>query len=117
MLVVSKAKLLEGNVRREICPALSHGQLHALLANYMPDEFDPEPLDAKILQGLAQLAEQSIGVASINVNYQYPLSMSDLTVRKDFDFGSIEVPAPILARPGFAFLKDNSRLAEAGVAW
>lgn len=49
VLVVSKSKLLEGAVRREICPALSHGQLHALLANYMPDEFDPEPLDAKIL--------------------------------------------------------------------
>lgn len=69
------------------------------------------------MQGLAQLAEQSIGVASINVNYTYPLSLGDLTVRKDFDFASIEVPAAILSRPGFAFLKDNSRLADAGVSW
>lgn len=83
----------------------------------MADEFDPDAVDAKVLHGLAQLAEQSIGASSINVSYLYPLSLTDLAVRKDFDFGSIEVPAAILSRPGFAFLKDNSRLADAGVTW
>lgn len=117
MLVLPKSKLLEGGVRREVCPALSGAQLHALLSNYEPDDLDPEPISAQVLQGLAQLAENSVGLANINVNYLYPLSLSELSVRKDFDFGSIEVPQSILAQPGFAFLKDNSRLADAGVTW
>ncbi len=47
VLVVNKAKLLEGNVRREVCPSLTHPQLYQLLMSYTPDEFDPEPVDPK----------------------------------------------------------------------
>ncbi|KAJ7522761.1 hypothetical protein O6H91_18G025500 [Diphasiastrum complanatum] len=52
LLMLPKDMLMDKSVRREVCPTLSLPLIKKILANFVPDEFSPDPVTPSLLAAL-----------------------------------------------------------------
>jgi hypothetical protein len=118
VLLVNKGSLAQEPVRADVCPLLSLEQVTELLVAYTPDEFDTEPVHPGVISNIRALIAQQhpktgplfVPVAQQKVVVQVDLSAgreleTHFTAASACDFAATDIPATVLRRPGFAFLK------------
>lgn len=125
MLMMPKQALLDDKIRKDVCASLSVRQIHRLLENYTPDEYDPEKVPSDVLKGFENLAREeakiskpdgtsstlSMSGVSMNPDYRFPLNFEISSMKKNeaetlWDSSNLmDIPPDILCKDSFAFLK------------
>ncbi|CAK9226911.1 unnamed protein product [Sphagnum jensenii] len=93
LLMLPKDILLDSEIRREVCPALSLPLIRRVLANFVPDIFSPEPISPTLLaelnsevslerknQGEADISSDDIAMACVPPIFYSPPSTNFVRV-------------------------------------
>jgi len=113
VLVVNKSSLVQTSVRDDVCPSLSIQQLVCLLESYSPDELDPEPVHPGVIASIRNSnTAASITTATPQHQKNLLIDLSTGELQTHFmstgavcDLASTPIPANVISRPGFAFLR------------
>jgi len=125
MLMMPKQSLLDDKIRKDVCGSLSVRQIHRLLENYTPDEYDPEKVANDVLKSFENLAREeakilkpdgtssTLSVSGVTMNSDYRFTLNfELSLMKRNEAETLwdssnfmDIPPDILCKDSFAFLK------------